>query len=75
MPGKRATTRFALAPFAAAAILGGTGTATAAAPHGPCRDVPYVGVCEPLRGSPQTPQRQSRGEVGLPGSAAFESFN
>ncbi|WP_040632608.1 hypothetical protein [Mycolicibacterium phlei] len=68
------TTRLACAALGAAFVLGGAGTAVAA-PHGPCRDVPYVGVCEPLRGTPQTPQRQSRGEVGLPGSAAFESYN
>jgi len=68
------TTRLACAVFGAACLFGGAGTA-AAAPHGPCRDVPYVGVCEPFRGTPQTPQRQSRGEVALPGSAAFESSN
>ncbi|SEH48683.1 hypothetical protein SAMN04489835_0390 [Mycolicibacterium rutilum] len=54
---------------AAVITVAASGTATAAAaPKGPCENVPYVGVCEPLRGTPHTPSRQSMGEVVLPGT-------
>ncbi|MCV7278405.1 hypothetical protein H7J88_01940 [Mycolicibacterium flavescens] len=57
-----------LAAAAAAVVFTWTPTA-GAAPTGPCEEVPYVGVCEPLRGTPTTPSRQGMGEVVLPGTA------
>lgn len=60
--------RSVLAATAIAVAASGATTAVAA-PTGPCEDVPYVGVCEPLRGTPQPAPRQSMGEVVLPGPA------
>ncbi|VCT93215.1 hypothetical protein MHAS_04954 [Mycolicibacterium hassiacum DSM 44199] len=36
---------------------------TVARPHGPCKSVPYVGMCEPLRSKQQSgaPRQNSRG--------------
>ena len=66
MPGR--TIRSALAAIAiAGAALGSAVTATAA-PTGPCEDVPYVGVCEPLRSNDRSPAQQGMGEVVLPGA-------
>ncbi|MGV0794419.1 hypothetical protein [Mycolicibacterium sp. XJ1819] len=63
------TTRSALAAIAIAVAALGSAAVATAAPAGPCRDVPYVGVCEPLRGDSRTPsQQQSMGDVILPGS-------
>jgi hypothetical protein len=63
----RRTIRPLLAAIAiAAAALGVTGTATAA-PTGPCKDVPYVGVCEPLGEQPRHPSQQSMAEPVIPG--------
>jgi hypothetical protein len=60
MPGL--TFRSALAAMAiAAAALGSAATATAV-PAGPCEDVPYVGVCEPLHGEQRMP---SQGQQGM----------
>ena len=62
------TIRSALAAMAiAAAALGSAATATAA-PTGPCEDVTYVGVCEPLRDQPRSPSQQGMGEVVIPGT-------
>jgi hypothetical protein len=66
MPGR--TIRPLLAAIAiAAAALGVAGTATAA-PTGPCKEVPYVGVCEPLGEEPRSPSQQSMGEAVIPGA-------
>jgi hypothetical protein len=65
MPGL--TIRSALAAMAIAAAALGSAAAATAAPTGPCEDVPYVGVCEPLRGEPRSPSQQGMGEVILPG--------
>jgi hypothetical protein len=60
------TIRSAFAAIAvAAAALGSTATA-GALPAGPCADVPYVGVCEPLPRTGQSPSQQGMGEVVLP---------
>jgi hypothetical protein len=57
------TIRSGLAALAlVAAALSSVATATAA-PLGPCADVTYVGVCEPLREQPQMPSQQGMGEV------------
>jgi len=62
------TIRSALAAMAiAAAALGSAATATAA-PTGPCEDVTYVGVCEPLHEQPRAPSQQGMGEVVIPGT-------
>lgn len=58
------TIRAALGAAVITAAMGSAGVA-AAAPSGPCRDVPYVGVCERLTEQPRTP-KQSMGEVILP---------
>jgi hypothetical protein len=47
-----------------AAVLGSAATATAA-PTGPCEDVTYVGVCEPLREQARMPSQQGMAEVIL----------
>ena len=63
------TIRYALAVAAiAAAALGSAATATAS-PTGPCADVPYVGVCEPVRGGQHSDSQQSMGEVVIPGAS------
>ncbi|BBY80343.1 hypothetical protein H7I53_21185 [Mycolicibacterium pulveris] len=56
------TVRAALGAIAITAALGSAGIA-AAAPSGPCRDVPYVGVCERLGDQPRPTPRQSMGEI------------
>jgi hypothetical protein len=66
MPGR--TVRSVLAAIAIAAAALGSAAVATAAPTGPCEDVPYVGVCEPLRGQPRSPsQQQGMGEVNVPG--------
>ncbi len=67
------TVRSALAAIAIAASTMGLAAGTTAAPSGPCEDVPYVGVCEPLPGSPQTPSQQGMGDVVLPNGSSFQS--
>ena len=63
----RMTIRSALAAIAvAAAALGSAATATAT-PSGPCENVTYVGVCEPVREQPRPPSHQGMGEVIVPG--------
>ena len=63
----RMTIRSALAAMAiTAAALGSAATATAA-PAGPCENVTYVGVCEPVREQPRSPSQQGMGEVIVPG--------
>lgn len=57
--------RAALGAIVVAAALGSAGVAVAA-PSGPCRDVPYVGVCERLGEQQRAPSQQSRGEIILP---------
>jgi hypothetical protein len=54
--------------IAAAAL--GSAAVTTAAPTGPCEDVTYVGVCEPLRGQPRSPSQQGMGEVIIPGTGS-----
>jgi hypothetical protein len=64
------TVRSALAAMAvAAAALGSAATATAA-PAGPCEDVTYVGVCEPLGEQPRSSSQQGMGEVVIPGTGS-----
>jgi hypothetical protein len=66
----RMTIRSALAAMAiAAAALGSAATATAA-PTGPCENVTYVGVCEPLREQPRSHSQQGMGEVVIPGTGS-----
>jgi hypothetical protein len=60
--------RSAFAAIAIAAAALGSAATAAAAPTGPCEDVPYVGVCEPLRGSSHGPSQQGMGDVILPGA-------
>jgi|GEM_PF-5115698 len=52
---------FAAIAIAAAAL--GSAPVAAAAPTGPCADVPYVGVCDPLRKPPMTRSRQGMPDV------------
>lgn len=63
MPGL--TIRSVLAAIVIAAAALGWAASAAAAPAGPCEDVPYVGVCQPLPGSEQSPSQQSMGDVYL----------
>jgi hypothetical protein len=63
MPGLRTTIRIALAAAASATVALGVATVAAAAPVGPCADVPYVGVCVPVSEQPSQPSQQSLGEV------------
>jgi hypothetical protein len=66
----RLTTRSALAAIAIAAAALGSAATAAAVPTGPCADVPYVGVCEPLRGQqlmPSQSSQQGMADVLLPG--------
>ncbi len=66
MPGL--TIRSALAMMAiAAAALGSAATATAA-PSGPCQDVPYVGVCQPLHDNQRPSSQQGLAGTVLPGA-------
>lgn len=37
-----------------------------ARPHGPCADVPYVGVCTPWRDAPRSASANSRSDPTLP---------
>jgi hypothetical protein len=60
------TVRTALAAIAIAAAAMGVAAPAIAAPSGPCEDVPYVGVCDPLPRTGQSPSKQSMGEVVLP---------
>lgn len=59
--------RFGLAAFAVAAAALGSAATVAAAPMGPCENVTYVGVCEPVREQQRTPSQQGMGEVIVPG--------
>lgn len=59
--------RFGLAAFAVAAATLGSAATVAAAPMGPCENVTYVGVCEPVREQQRTPSQQGMGEVIVPG--------
>jgi hypothetical protein len=61
MPGLTIRSAFAATAIAAAA-LGSAATVTAA-PLGPCENVPYVGVCEPLRGEQLMPSQE--GQQGM----------
>jgi hypothetical protein len=63
MPALRITRRIALAAAASATVALGLANAAAAAPVGPCADVPYVGVCVPVSEQPSPPSQQSMGEV------------
>ena len=67
MPGLTIRSAFAAIAIAAAA-LGSAATVTAA-PVGPCENVPYVGVCEPLRDGPRpsSPSQQGMADIVLPG--------
>ena len=60
------TIKSALAAMAIAAAALGSAAAATAAPTGPCENVTYVGVCEPLRDQPRSPSQQGMGEVVLP---------
>jgi hypothetical protein len=71
------TMRSALAAIAiAAAALGSAATVSAAPAGGPCADVPYVGVCVPLRDEPGTPSEQGMSDVlVLPVGNGFHAVN
>lgn len=71
MPGL--TIRSAVAAFAIAASSLGWAATAAAAPAGPCEDVPYVGVCRPLGGSDQSPSQQGMGDIYLPSGSGLQS--
>jgi Spy/CpxP family protein refolding chaperone len=60
MPGR--TVRSAVAAIAIAAAALGSAAAATASPSGPCEEVTYVGVCEPLRGEMRMP---SQGQQGM----------
>lgn len=60
------TIRSAFAAIAIAAAALGSAATAAAAPTGPCEDVPYVGVCEPLRGMQDSRSQHGMGEVIIP---------
>ena len=62
------TIRSALAAMAIAAAALGSAAVATAAPTGPCENVTYVGVCEPLRDQPRSPSQQGMGEVVIPGT-------
>jgi len=66
----RLTIRSAFAAMAIAAAALGSAATAAAVPTGPCADVPYVGVCAPLRGEqlmPSQTAQQGMADVLLPG--------
>lgn len=65
----RSIVRSTLAALAIAAAALGSAAIATAVPTGPCEDVPYVGVCEPLRGQPRMPSQSQQGmaDVVLPG--------
>ena len=62
------TVRSALAAMAIAAAALGSAAVATATPTGPCENVTYVGVCEPLREQPRSPSQQGMGEVVIPGT-------
>jgi hypothetical protein len=57
--------RAVLAAIAIAAAAVSSAATAVAGPHGPCADVPYVGVCTPWRGA-QEPSANSRFDPSLP---------
>ncbi len=62
------TVRSALAAMAVAAAALGTATIASAAPAGPCEEVTYVGVCQPVnQQQTRSPSQQGMGEVIVPG--------
>lgn len=54
-----------LATVAATAMAFGLSPVATAEPMGPCQNVVYVGVCEPVKDRSTPPPRQSRGEVNV----------
>ena len=71
MPGL--TIRSAVAAFVVAASSLGWAATAAAAPGGPCDDVPYVGVCQSLGGSDSSPSQQGMGDVYLPSGSGLQN--
>ncbi|MDT5017805.1 MAG: hypothetical protein QOD39_3965 [Mycobacterium sp.] len=65
MPGL--TVRSTLAAIAIAAVALGSAASATAAPTGPCEDVPYIGVCQPVGGQQHSPSRQGMGDVVISG--------
>jgi len=64
----RLTVRSAFAAVAIAAAALGSATVATAAPSGPCEELTYVGVCEPIhREQQRSPSQQGMGEVVVPG--------
>lgn len=61
------TVRSALAAIAIATVALGSATVASAVPTGPCAEVIYVGVCEPVREQQRTPSQQGMGDVIVPG--------
>ena len=61
------TVRSAFAAIAIAAAALGSAATAVAVPAGPCENVTYVGVCEPLREQPNSPSQQGMGEVVISG--------
>ncbi|WP_156744479.1 hypothetical protein [Mycobacterium sp. E740] len=59
------TIRYLIAAMIVAAAALGTAATAPARPQGPCRDVPFVGVCTPWRGS-QAPSPHSRFDLSIP---------
>jgi hypothetical protein len=63
------TIRTGLAAVAIAAAALGSAANVAAAPMGPCQNVTYVGVCEPLREQTRTPSQQGMADTAIPGGS------
>lgn len=59
------TIRYLIVVIAVVAAALGSAATAPARPHGPCKDVPFAGVCTPWRGS-QTPNPNSRFDLSLP---------
>lgn len=57
--------RSVLAAVAIVVVALSSAATAPARPHGPCADVPYVGVCTPWRGA-QGPSPNSRSDPSLP---------
>lgn len=59
------TVRSILVAIAIVVAALSSAAAAPARPQGPCKDVPFAGVCTPWRGS-QGPSPQSRFDLSLP---------
>ncbi|WP_133259115.1 hypothetical protein [Mycolicibacterium sp. GF69] len=59
------TVRFILAAIAIVVVALSSAATAPARPQGPCKDVPFAGVCTPWRDS-QSPSPNSRFDLSLP---------